>query len=165
MSEKYYGLYLDDKGNETLLAVSKDKWLVELFIVQRKLRKKAIIIKKQKAEDIPPYSNRFLLYYFGYPLTEFEYDYVTHETREYESEIDRSIYTLENGLIMYKKFLDKKEVKRIKKAINILKKRKDNLPRNKKFAKEMIDTVIDRPGIMYDYMNNLDEFRYCMEGE
>jgi hypothetical protein len=98
-------------------------------------------------------------------LTEFEYDYVTHETLEYESEIDRSIYTLENGLIMYRKFLEKKEVKKVKEAIKILKKRKEDLPKNKKFAKEMIDTIIDRPGIMYDYMNNLDEFRYCMEGD
>lgn len=162
---KYFALYIKEKNNyESLLAVSDDLWLVELFIAQRKLKKKNLTLVKRKLKEIPPFSDKHLIYYFGYSVTEFEYDYITNNELEYESEIDRSIYTLESGLIMYDKFLLKKERNQIKDTICLLKKKKSTLYKNKEFAKIMLDNVIDRPGMVIDYMENLNAFRECMEG-
>jgi hypothetical protein len=162
---KYFALYLIDKNDyKSLLAVSDDLWLVELFVVQRNLKKRNTFISKCKMKDIPPFSDKMLIYYFGYSVTEFEYNYIVNNELEYESEIDRSIYTLESGLIMYDKFMSKKERKKTKEVIRILKKKKDTLSNNKEFAKIMLDNVIDRPGMVIDYMENLNTFRECMEG-
>jgi prefoldin subunit 5 len=65
---------------------------------------------------------------------------------------------------MYKKFLTKKEVVQTKETISMLKKKKKNLHKSKEFAKMMIDNVIDRKGMVIDYMENLEMFRECMEG-
>jgi prefoldin subunit 5 len=65
---------------------------------------------------------------------------------------------------MYEKYLSSKEEKDIKKTIKILKKKKDNLGNNKKFAKTMLETIIDRRGYLVDYMDNMQKFIDCMEG-
>jgi hypothetical protein len=162
---KYFALYKTDKNNyNALLAISDDLWLVELFIVQRKLDKKKLRIDKCKLKELPPFSDKNLIYYFGYPVTEYEYNFITNNQLEYESEIERSIYTLESGLIMYEKYLSSKEEKDIKKTIKMLKKKKNNLGNNKKFAKTMLETIIDRRGYLVDYMDNMQKFIDCMEG-
>jgi hypothetical protein len=162
---KYFALYLIDKNDyKSLLAVSDDLWLVELFVVQRELRNKKVLIEKCKLKDLPPFSDKHLVYYFGYPVTEFEYDYIVNNQLEYESEIDRSIFTLESGIIAYKKFLTNKETEQIKETIRMLKKKKKNLHKSKEFAKIMIDNIVDRHGLVVDYMTNLETFRECMEG-
>lgn len=162
-NEKYYSLYLINNNKyESLLAISDDRWLVELFVIQRNLRKKKIIVKKERAKDLPPFSDKFLIYYFGYAVTDFEYNYIVNNALEYETEIVKAIYNLENGLIMYRRFLKPNRIKAIKKAIKYLKEEQKGFKKNKKFAKDMIDTVIDRGGLVIDYMENLEKFRQCM---
>ena len=157
---KYYKLiYLD---NITPAAVSEDKWLLELFIVQRNLKKSDCEIYQLEKKDKYRYPDQFLVYYFGYAVTSFEYRYICSINAEYESDISNRIYELNNTLALYKSKLSKKERKCIKKSIKILE--GIELSKDLDHAKSLIDTVIERPGMVIDYMENLDTFRQAMEG-
>ena len=157
---KYYKLIYGD--NIIPAAVSEDKWLLELFIVQRKLAKKKCSIFLMDKTEKYKYPDQFLIYYFGYPVTSLEYRYVCDMNAEYESSIHWQIYELENTLSIYEKSISKKERKWIKKTIKTLERL--DVSRDMEHVKRTLETVIERPGLIIDYLENLDEFRRCMEG-
>ena len=150
------------RDNITPAAVSNDIWLLKLFIVQRKLHKKDCSIDQMNKADKYKYPDLFLVYYFGYAVTSFEYRYICSMNAEYESDISNRIYELNNTLVLYKKKLSKKERRNIKRTIKILS--EIEVSKDLEHAKNLIDTVIERPGMIIDYMENLDTFRQCMEG-
>ena len=96
------------RDNITPAAVSNDIWLLKLFIVQRKLDKKDCSIEQMNKADKYKYPDLFLVYYFGYAVTSFEYRYICSINAEYESDISNRIYELNNTLELYKKKLSKK---------------------------------------------------------
>lgn len=161
---KYYTLYLRTKDNySALVATSKDKWLLELFIVQRHLEKRDISVEKVSDKNLVGRSDKFLLYYFGHAITEFEYQYITSQTMEYESDLSYRIYEMGNILAMYGKVMKPSQKKALKNCIKKLK--KIDIEKDKKFAAGMLDTIINRPGAVTDYMYAIDRFKECMEGE
>ena len=143
------------------IAVCDDLWLIKLFIVQRRLKKSKCIIDSMSKSEKYNYPNQFLIYYFGYAVTSMEYRYICSMNAEYESEIEMQIYELRNTLMIYDKNLTKKERKSIKNTIKVLEKL--NVSKDMEHVKANIDTVIDRPGMVIDYLENLDTFRRCME--
>jgi hypothetical protein len=143
-------------------AVSDDKWLLELFVVQRNLRKSDCSIYQLDKHDKYNYPDAYLVYYFGYAVTSYEYRYICSMNAEYESDISNRIYELHNTLMLYEKKLTKKERKCIKKTIKILEKL--DVSKDLGHAKGLIDNVIERPGMVIDYLENMDNFRQFMEG-
>jgi hypothetical protein len=155
---KYYKL----DYNGSIVAVSNDMYLIELFIVQRELGKNKCDISRLKGDEKYNYADQFLFYYFGYAVTSIEYEYICSMNAEYESSLACRIYELENTLVRFKKVLTNKEKKAIKKSIKALK--RIDLSEDVDTAKEMIDTILHRRGMIFDYLENLDTFRRCMEG-
>jgi hypothetical protein len=109
------------------------------------------------------YPDQFLIYYFGYAVTSMEYRYICNMKAEYESDIYARIYELENVIVRHKDSLTKKEIKYIKKSIKALKRL--DLSKDKNHAKALISNVIERPGLIRDYLSNLDSFREYMDAE
>ena len=160
---KLYKLFI---GNEKKVpaAVSNDKWLLELFIAQRGMSRKDISIDKVriKPKDAYNYDDNYLLYYFGYSITNYEYRYVLDMLGEYTSELELRIFEMESSYAMHKRKMTHKERKSFKKAIKTLK--RIDYSDSKRFASEMIDTILNRRGMICDYMENLQMFKDCMGG-
>jgi hypothetical protein len=157
---KYYKLIFKD--NPVPVAVSNDKWLLELYLVQRNLKKKDCSIYQLEKKEKYNHSESFLVYYYGYAVTSFEYRYICSLNAEYESDIYFQIYDLSNTLNIYKEKLSKKERKCLKESIKILEKL--DVSKDMDHIRHTIDTVINRPGMVVDYLENMDMFRQCMEG-
>ena len=134
------------ESNGSKIAMCKDKFLIELFIVQRKIKQFSVEARNAKKE-IKLY-NTYLVYYYGYAMTMREMEFIT----ELKAFIEK-----------HRKFLKKKEVETIKKTIRIFKDKKKN--KNLIFSKEMVDMVINEPGMVEEYLDNLEMFKNCMEGE
>ena len=148
------------KYEGVLIAISNDKWLLELFIVQRgyDFKKCEIIRTKDKNYEL---SDFFLVYYFGYPITSQELKYVNGMRDEYESRIEEEIFRLEGLLDKLSGIISKKERKYIKKAIKTL--RKIDSSTDLEFAHWILDDIIDQPAIVAEYFENLDLFKSMME--
>lgn len=161
MSKKYNVLYID--GHKSPAAISKDLWLLELYIAQRHVSKKNFAILKEKAHKRYDDPDIFLQYYFGYAVTAMEYRYITSMGYEYMSDIQTRIFDLENTLTWQGKYLKKKDIKKLKKAIKVLK--KIDLEKDENFISHMLETVIDRPMLVQEYFDNMQMFINAMEGE
>ena len=83
------------KVNNVLLAISKDKWLIELFIVQRKFKDKKYELIKTNSESTMIYMDIFLMYFMGYAITQDELRYINEITGEHESNIAYQIFSLQ----------------------------------------------------------------------
>ena len=138
MGKKYYSLYKKDNNNAPV-AVSNDKWLLELFTVQRGLDASKVRIEKESAEKHFG-SGLFIVYYFGHAVTEYEFRYIMAKTSEHVSDIDYQIYELERILNIHKGKLKSKDKKRIKKTIHVLK--KINPEEDDTFIASLLDDVI-----------------------
>lgn len=156
--------YVLQYTNKALVAISKDKWLLKLFIVQRKLDENQCIIKKKKDSKIQVlYNDNYLKYYFGYAITRKEYEYVTRMGLEEQSDINMQINDLETILELYKNKLAKKEKKTIKRTIRILK--AIDVDNDKKIAERRIDEIINKSPLVEEYFYNLEAFRNYIESD
>lgn len=160
MGKKYYSLY--KKDNNAPVAVSNDKWLLELFTVQRGLDASKVYIEKESAEKHFG-SGLFIVYYFGHAVTEYEFRYIMAKTSEHVSDINYQIYELERILNIHKGKLKSKDKKRIKKTIHVLK--KINPEEDDTFIASLLDDVIRHKVVVDEYMYAMDRFRECMEGD
>ena len=158
---KLYKLYIDNE-DKVPVAVSDDKWLLGLFVVQRSLNKRNYNISHKKDDGDYTWDDRYLLYYFGYAISNYEYRYILNMMGEYQSDLELRIYELESSYDMHKSKMTRKERKAYKSAVKKLK--KIDYGNNKKFATQMIDTIIHRRGMIVDYMENMEAFRQFMEG-
>lgn len=149
------------ESNGSKIAMCKDKFLIELFIVQRKIKQFSVEARNAKKE-IKLY-NTYLVYYYGYAMTMREIEFITARGMEYISDLEFMIFELKAFIEKHCKFLKKKEVETIKKTIRIFKDKKKN--KNLIFSKEMVDMVINEPGMVEEYLDNLEMFKNCMEGE
>ena len=143
------------------IAMCQDKFLIELFIVQRKLINYDVSLRKAKKE-IKTYDT-YLIYYYGYAITMREMEFINVRGMEYLSDLDFTIMELRAFIEEHRKYLKKKEIDTIKNTIKILKNKKKN--KNLIFSKEMIECIIEEPGMMNEYLDNLEAFKNCMEGD
>lgn len=148
------------KSDGVLVAVSNDKWLLELFLVQRGYKFERCEISRCLDKD-QAISDLFLVYYFGYPITAHELSYVNRMEEEYRSFINLEIVRLEEILTKFDFKLNKKDKKHIKKTIKALKKidTSDDIG----FANRMIEDIVNQPASVMEYLENLELFRSCME--
>ena len=148
------------KSDGVLVAVSNDKWLLELFLVQRGYILERCEISRCFDKD-QAISDLFLVYYFGYPITSHELSYINRMEEEYRSSIDEEIFRLEKILDRFDYKLSKKDRKNIKKTIKALKKidTSDDIG----FANRMIGDIINQPASVMEYLENLELFKSCME--
>ena len=162
MGKKYNALFYKSNDNyKTLVAISKDKWLLELFVGQRKIDKNRISIRKITNKEAMGKSDKFLIYYYGYSITDLEYQYIISEEREYESDLAFKIYEMENTLATHGRMMKPATRKALRKVIKKLK--KINVEKDMKFISTRIDTIINRPGMVLDYFYAMDAFRNAME--
>ena len=148
------------KSNGVLVAVSNDRWLLELFLVQRGYKIERCEISRCLDED-QAISDLFLVYYFGYPITSQELSYVTRMEEEYRSSIELEIVKLKELMNKFDYKLSKKDKKHIKKTIKALK--KIDTSNDIEFADRMVKDIIHHPASVMEYMENLELFRSCME--
>lgn len=149
------------KYHDAPVAVSTDKWLLELFIVQRKLDKSFCDIEKANKEYFK-YDSLFCTYYYGFTITNIEKRFIEYRTKEIESDWKLLKMDLKKQLVSYGDKLTKKDKKNLKNAIKTLDKM--DLRNSKKHAGTMIDTILDNNGVVIEYLENLDRFRECMQG-
>ena len=154
---KVYVLY---SGN-LKIALCNDVFLIELFIVQRKI--KDYKVEEQKAKKEIKNYNTFLVYYYGYAITMREMEFIEARGMEYISDLEFMIFELESFIDKHRKYMTKKEIKAINKTVRILKDKKKN--KNLIFSKEMIDMVVNQPSIVDEYLDNIEMFKNCMEGD
>lgn len=133
-------------NNNNTLAISKDKWLLKLYVVQRRIDQSKINIEKQKVEDNVIYLDNFLSYYYGYSITNLEKDYIECRGLDIESDIDNAI-ELVNKISLLKKKKIKKRLKRFRDTSSI--------PNVTTFLNELIDNASE----VNDYMLNRTMFR------
>jgi hypothetical protein len=153
----FYLLYNDQT---VPVAICKDKWLLELFIAQRKLDPKKCDIKKSKSKEYL-YNDRYLTYYYGHAITNIEARYIYHNTLEAESDVSLRIHDLEAMISGYKNELSAKKIKQLKSILKAFKKL--NIPTSKKFAKRMLTDIIDQPKLITEYLEAIDLFRQCID--
>lgn len=159
MTNKLKVYVLESKGNK--IAMCKDIFLIELFIVQRKISDHNIR-QRSANKEIKNY-NTYLVYYYGYAITMRELEFIERRGMEYMSDLEFMIMELKAFIEKHRKFLKKKEIETLKKSIKILKDKKKN--KNLIFSKEMVELVIDEPSIIDEYLDNLEMFRNCIEGD
>lgn len=156
--------YVLQYTNKAVIAISKDIWLLQLYIVQRNLNENNCKIKKKKKiKDYVIYNDNYLKYYFGYAITRKEYEYVTRMGLEQQSDIDMQINDLEIILSLYKNKLKKKELKILKDSMKILK--SIDVFNDKKIISTHIDTILNRNSLVDEYFYNLEKFKNCMEND
>ena len=155
---KIFCLYYDE--STVPIAICKDKWLLELFIAQRKLKVNRCRIKKDKKDHFL-YNDRYILYYYGYAITNLEARYVEMNYMEAESDLDVRIHDVEVLIRQYQNILKPKRIKQLKKLLKEMK--KVDLRESKQFAKRMIDDIIDRPKVVTEYLEALDMFKQCVD--
>ena len=151
--------YVLQYTNKSVVAMSKDKWLLQLFIVQRKLNKDECRIKKKKKSNKCSYN--YLKYYYGIAITNREYEYITRLGLEAQSDIDMEINNLLDLLIIYKNSISKKEKKNIKKTIKTLE--KIDVLKDKEIIKTRIDEILNKNSVVDEYFYNLEMFRNYIE--
>ena len=117
---------LESNGNK--IAMCKDKFLIELFIVQRKIKQFSVDVRKANKE-IKSY-NTYLVYYYGYAMTMREMEFITTRGMEYMSDLEFMIFELKAFIEKHRKFLKKKEIETLKKTI---KKSNDQIQRDPLF--------------------------------
>jgi len=156
---KMYTLYV---GNIPVVFCA-DRWLIELYIVQRKLVEKKYQFH-QDTYDTSMYQefDDYLVYYYGYAVTQRELKYIVNSTEEYESFRKYKIHSLQGFLERFNHTLKKSEKKAIKETIKILKK---YTCENDDFIESQIDTILNHNDMVKDYMDATDMFRMHMEGE
>lgn len=154
---KVYVLY----SNNVKVALCSDLFLIELFIVQRKI-KDYKVVEQKASKEIKTY-NPYLVYYFGYAVTMREREFITARGLEYMSDLDFMIFELEAFIEKHKKYLTKKEIKSIRKTILVLNNKRKN--KNLIFSQEMIDMVLESPSYVEEYLDNIESFKNCMAGD
>lgn len=154
-----YTLYIDSCP----YVLCHDKWLVELYLVQRKLHKRNYEIRKEieRSMDCVEY-NIYLVYYYGYAITQDEMRFIDSTMLEYDSGRKGKIFDLKCFLDKFKNKLTKSEIKAIKKTIKVLKKYKSD---SDEMVHSNLDTILNDPNCVNEYLMNLDLFRQEMEGE
>lgn len=159
---KLYKLYIDNE-KKVPVAVSDDIWLLELFIVQRKLKSRNYFIDRTTiSKETYFYNDNFIVYYYGYAISNYEYRYILDMTGEYQSDLELRIYELESSYRTHKNRMKKKEKKAFKETLKSLK--RIDYSDNRKFAREMIDIVINRPGMIFERLDAMEAFKSYMEG-
>lgn len=155
---KIFCLYYDE--STVPIAICKDKWLLELFIVQRNLNVDLCSIRKDKDGNYR-YNDRYLVYYYGHAITNLEARYVEMNYAEAESDIDIRIHDLRTIIAKYQKDLKPKRIKELKKTIKALE--KIEVRKSKKYAKYLLETIETRPREIYEYLEALDLFQHCLD--
>ena len=154
---KIYKLCIDDK----LMGLCKDKFLLELFIVQRKYMKHKYEITKIISKNSGIYDlDYYMIYYYGYAITNYEYRYLYNVTKELDENRKFNITKLE--VTLRDKSLTKKERKTIKRTIKILKSHK--MEDDDEITSNMND-IINNPYCVKDYLDMLDSFHSAIEND
>ena len=154
---KIYKLCIDDK----LMGLCKDKFLLELFIVQRKYMKHKYEITKIISKNSGIYDlDYYMIYYYGYAITNYEYRYLYNVMKELDEKRKFNITKLE--VTLRDKSLTKKERKTIKRTIKILKSHK--MEDDDEITSNMND-IIDNPYCVKDYLDMLDSFHSAIEND
>ena len=154
---KIYKLCIDDK----LMGLCKDKFLLELFIVQRKYMNHNYEVTKITSKNSSIYDlDYYMIYYYGYAITNYEYRYLYNVTKELDENRKFNITKLEVAL--RDKSLTKKERKTIKRTIKILKSHK--MEDDDEITSNMND-IINNPYCVKDYLDMLDSFHSAIEND
>lgn len=148
-------------SNGKKVAICKDKFLIELYIVQRKLTDFYVQVKDSK-KDIK-YFDDYLRYYYGYAITNKELNFITEKFSEYKSDIEFIILELKTFYDNYKKRMTKKEKKNIKDTIKILNDKCEN--KDLVFSKEMVDIILNDNMVVDEFMYSLEMFKNIMSDE
>ena len=140
------------------VAICKDKFLIELYIVQRNITDFCVQIKDSK-KDIK-YFDDYLRYYFGYAITNKELNFITEQYGQYKSDIEFMVLELETFYNTYKKHMTKKEKKNIKDTIKLLNDKYEN--KDLIFSEEMVDILLNEREVVDEFMYGLEMFKNMM---
>lgn len=154
---KIYQLYIDDK----LMGLCKDRFLLELFIVQRKYMNHKYEVTRIVSNDPSIYDfDYYMIYYYGYAITNYEYRYIYNVMKELDENRKYNITKLE--VTLQDKSLTKKERKTIKRTINILKSHK--MEDDDEIESNMND-IINNPYCVKEYLDMVDSFHAAIEND
>lgn len=143
--------------NNAPVAVAKDKWLLELLIVQRGLDRTEYEIKKIKAPKDIKMDDKYHIYLEGYVISNDEYSFLNNRILENRSTLEFLRDKLEAYLKLNKNGkLTKKEEKRILKMIKTISKNIDK-PK-KKHIRDFIEIIMFH-NLAREDMENLKTFK------
>ena len=156
---KIYELIINDK----LVAYAKDDFLLKLYLSQRGKTNTNFSIRKKNISKSDYLDLEILLYYYnGFALTSLEMNYINNLGEEHESFVDNQIILLELTLEKEWDRLHKSERKALQKSIRILKKKRKL---NDTEIVSAIDTIIDTPYIVSEYMEQIQFIKHELRGE
>lgn len=156
---KIYKMYVLIYKDE-MKVICKDKFLIELYIVQRNLNMNYVKMPRIPFNtDIYKFFDNYLNYYYGYALTIKEINFITNHDLEYNSKRKEKISNLKNIL---NNDIGKKKKKNIKKEIEVLKKNRIN---SMKHIKENLELILYSPNLIDEYMDNIELFKKLLEGD
>lgn len=156
---KIYELIINDK----LVAYAKDDFLLKLYLSQRGKTNTKFSIRKKNISKSDYLDLEILLYYYnGFALTSLEMEYIDNLGEEHKSFIDNQIILLEVTLNKEWDNLRKSERKALQKSIRILKKKREL---NEEEIVSAIDTIIDTPYIVSEYMEQIQFIKHELRGE
>lgn len=154
---KYFGLLLD----EVPVVISKDKWLLELYIVQRNMPRNRIDIIKIKSRDVTEYDDNYLNYFYGFAITNRESFWAYLFEEEQKAPYRETIRFLKQVTNSYKDRFSKKNFKYLEKAYCVAKLSHEKVDRD--IIQEQINMIIDYPNLINEYLELRELFNYHME--
>lgn len=156
---KLYQLTINDR----LEAYSKDDFLIKLYLSQRGKVKSNFSIKKINISKSDYIDLEMLLFYYnGFALTSREMEYISSLDEERRSYYDNQVIGLRIFLINNKTRLSKEEIRSIKNTIKLLEKKREM---NEEEIISAIDTIIDAPRIVSEYMEQIKFIKQELRGE
>ena len=154
---KYFGLLLD----KVPVVISKDKWLLELYIVQRNMPRNRIEIIKMKSQDVTEFDDNCLNYFYGFAITNKESSWAYQFEEEQKAPYRETIRFLKNVKSSYKDRFSKKDFKYLEKAYRIAKLSHKKVDEN--IIQEQINMIIDYPNLINEYFELNELVNYHME--